>query len=71
MKQTHFPIVGTMAHHWQAIHPERFRYKFHPLSHWGYESGFTGFLGLTITSSVGVGRLLLDGAFISKPLADA
>jgi hypothetical protein len=32
MKQTHFPIVGTMAHHWQAIHPERFQYKFHPLS---------------------------------------
>ena len=36
-----------------------------------FESGFSGFLGLTITSSVGVGRLLLDGAFISKPLADA
>jgi hypothetical protein len=32
MKQTHFPIVGTMAHHCQAIHPERFQYKFHPLS---------------------------------------
>ena len=36
-----------------------------------FESGFTGFMGLTITSPVWVGRLLLNGAFISKPLADA
>jgi hypothetical protein len=31
----------------------------------GFESGFTGFPGLTITSLVGVGRLLLNGASIS------
>jgi hypothetical protein len=36
-----------------------------------FESGFTGFSRLTITSPVGVGRLLFHGAFISKPLADA
>jgi hypothetical protein len=36
-----------------------------------FDSGFTGFPGLTITSPVWVGRLLLNGAFISKPLADA
>ncbi len=36
------------------------------------ESGQTGFRRLTITSLVSVGRLLLlDGAFISKPFADA
>ena len=34
----------------------------------GFESGFSG---LTITSPVWVGRLLLNGAFISKPLAAA
>ena len=39
-------------------------------SHW-FESGFTGFLGLTIMSPVWRVRLLLNGAFISKPLADA
>ena len=37
----------------------------------GFESGFLGFWGLTITSPVWGGRLLLYGAFISKPLADA
>ena len=36
-----------------------------------FESGFTGFSGLTITSLVWVGRLLLHGAFIAKPFADA
>ena len=36
-----------------------------------FESGFTGFLGLTITSLVSVRRLLLNGAFISWPFADA
>jgi hypothetical protein len=36
-------------------------------SHW-FESGF---IGLTITSLVWGGRLLLNGAFISKPPADA
>ena len=35
-----------------------------------FESGFTGFRGLTITSLVWVGRLLLNGVFITKPLAD-
>jgi hypothetical protein len=35
-----------------------------------FESGFTGFRGLTITTLVSVGRLLLDGAFISKLFAD-
>jgi hypothetical protein len=39
-------------------------------SHW-FESGFTGFIGLTITSLVWGGRLLLNSAFISKPLAAA
>jgi hypothetical protein len=37
----------------------------------GFESGFTGFRGLTITSLNGVGRLLLNGASISFPFADA
>ena len=36
-----------------------------------FESGFSGFRGLTITSLVWVGRLLLNGAFIARPLADA
>jgi hypothetical protein len=36
-----------------------------------FETGFSGFRGLTITSLVSVGRLLLYGDFISKPLADA
>jgi hypothetical protein len=40
------------------VHPENI----------SFESGFSG---LTITSPVGVGRLLFHGAFISKPLADA
>ena len=35
-----------------------------------FESGFSGFRGLTITSQVWVGRLLLNGVFITKPLAD-
>jgi hypothetical protein len=39
-------------------------------SQW-FESGFTGFTGLTITSLVGVGRLLLNGASISWLSADA
>jgi hypothetical protein len=37
----------------------------------GFESGFTGFTGLTITSLNGVGRLLLNGASISWLSADA
>ncbi|MFN6072130.1 MAG: hypothetical protein ACK489_07630 [Bacteroidota bacterium] len=36
-----------------------------------FESGFTGFSRLTITSPVGVGRLLLHGAFITLLFADA
>jgi len=36
-----------------------------------FESGFSGFRGLTITSPVWVGILLFHGAFISKTLADA
>ena len=35
-----------------------------------FESGFTGFRGLTIMSLFGVGRLLLNGAFIYRPFAD-
>jgi hypothetical protein len=37
----------------------------------GFESGFSGFTGLTITSLDGVGRLLLNGASISWLFADA
>ena len=37
----------------------------------GFESGFTGFPGLIITSPVWVGRLLLNVAFIYLPFADA
>ena len=37
----------------------------------GFESGFTGCIGLTITSLVGMGRLLLNGTFISWLFADA
>jgi hypothetical protein len=37
----------------------------------GFESGFTGWTGLTITSLVDMGRLLLNGAFISRLFADA
>ncbi len=37
----------------------------------GLNHGFSGFRGLTITSLVSVGRLLLDGAFIYRPFADA
>ena len=37
----------------------------------GFESGFTGCIGLTITSLVDMGRLLLNGAFISRLFADA
>ena len=37
----------------------------------GFESGFTGFRGLTITSLVWVGRLIFDGAFIPRLFADA
>jgi len=36
-----------------------------------FESGFTGFIGLTKTSPVWVGSLLLNGAFISKLFAAA
>ncbi len=36
----------------------------------GFESGFSGFSGLTITSLVCVGSLLLNAAFIARPLAD-
>ena len=38
---------------------------------WMFESGFSGFRGLTITSLVWVGRLLLNGAFIARLFADA
>jgi hypothetical protein len=38
---------------------------------WIFESGFSGFIGLTTTSLVWVGRLLLHGAFIAKLFADA
>ncbi|MFN6021721.1 MAG: hypothetical protein ACK49F_15190 [Bacteroidota bacterium] len=37
----------------------------------GFESGFTGFSGLTITSLVGVGRLFLNGVSNSWLSADA
>ena len=37
----------------------------------GFESGFTGCIGLTITSLVDMGRLLLNGAFSSRLFADA
>ena len=36
-----------------------------------FESGFTGFRGLTITSLGSLGRLLLAGDFISRLFADA
>ena len=36
-----------------------------------FESGFPGFSGLTITSLVWVGRLLLNNAFNARPFADA
>jgi hypothetical protein len=36
-----------------------------------FESGFTGCTGLTITSLVGMGRLLLNGVIISRLFADA
>jgi hypothetical protein len=39
-------------------------------SSWVFESGFTEFSRLTITTLVWIGRLLLNGAFIAKPLAD-
>ena len=37
----------------------------------GFESGFSRFRELTITSLVRFGRLYLNGAFISLPFADA
>jgi hypothetical protein len=37
----------------------------------GFESGFTGFTGLTITSLDGMGGLLLNGVSISSLFADA
>jgi hypothetical protein len=37
----------------------------------GFESGFTGFSGLTITSLDGMGGLLLNGVSISRLFADA
>ena len=46
------------------------RWKLRTSSHW-FESGFPGFIGLTITSLVWVERLLLNGAFIYRPFADA
>jgi hypothetical protein len=36
-----------------------------------FESGFTGFSRLTITSLVWVGRFLLHAASIARPFADA
>jgi hypothetical protein len=35
-----------------------------------FESGFTGFIGLTITSLVWVGSLLLNAVYIYKLFAD-
>jgi hypothetical protein len=37
----------------------------------GFESGFSGFTGLTITSLDGMGGLLLNGVSISSLFADA
>jgi hypothetical protein len=37
----------------------------------GFESGFSGRIGLSITSLVGMGRLFIHGAFISRLFADA
>jgi hypothetical protein len=37
----------------------------------GFESGFSGCIGLTITSLDDMGRLILIGAFISWLFADA
>jgi hypothetical protein len=37
----------------------------------GFESGFSGFTGLTITSLDGMGGLLLNGVSISRLFADA
>jgi hypothetical protein len=37
----------------------------------GFESGFSGFTGLTITSLDGVRSLFLNGAFISRLFAAA
>ena len=37
----------------------------------GFESGFTGCTGLTITWLDGMGRLILIGAFIFRLFADA
>jgi hypothetical protein len=36
-----------------------------------FESGFTGFTGLTITSLDDMGRLILIGVIISRLFADA
>ena len=36
-----------------------------------FESGFSGFRGLTITSLVWEGRLLLCGVFVARLFADA
>ena len=46
------------------------RRKLRPQQRMVFESGFTGFSGLTITSLVWVGRLLIHAAFIARPLAD-
>ncbi|MFY8012612.1 MAG: hypothetical protein ACOVRG_11565, partial [Saprospiraceae bacterium] len=35
-----------------------------------FESGFRGFIGLTITSLIWVGRLLLNGAFFATFFAE-
>jgi hypothetical protein len=37
---------------------------------WMFESGFRGFIGLTITSLIWVGRLLLNGAFFATFFAE-
>jgi hypothetical protein len=51
----------------RVFSPTGFIFEIYPLSS-GFESGFTG---LTITSLNGEERLLLNGASISFPFADA
>ena len=52
------------------MHPN-LRGKLRALQRMVFESGFTGFSRLTITSLVWVGRLLLHAAFIVRPFVDA
>jgi hypothetical protein len=59
--------TNSFTEHWQ----KEILKKMAIAKHGHFESGFTGFRGLTITSLVWVERLLLNGVFITKPLADA